>query len=193
MLVHSSVEIYKTALYGATLNCYCPCRQLYIFLRNNQDIGKAISDTVETLERSGGKDAFGHIKHCIPTCERDALCTSCITSFVYSPTSERQHHNFVTFRVYGAYVSAGVNQYGVHHNTKGVHIYVKAKLICENKTAARLGIILHSQGDNPHVRQSNVLLLLPRYPLPPGTHTAHNGIRRGFAAKPPAQREVACS
>ena len=28
-----------------------------------------MSETVETLERSGGKHAFAHIKQCIPTCE----------------------------------------------------------------------------------------------------------------------------
>ncbi|CAM9137979.1 unnamed protein product [Ectocarpus sp. 12 AP-2014] len=35
--------------------------------RNSQDIGEAVSCTVETLERNGGKHAFAHIKHCIPT------------------------------------------------------------------------------------------------------------------------------
>ena len=46
--------------------------------RNSQDIGEAVSDTVETLERSGGKHAFAHIKQCIPTCEA-TLETVCRT------------------------------------------------------------------------------------------------------------------
>ncbi|CAN0447238.1 unnamed protein product, partial [Ascophyllum nodosum] len=36
---------------------------------NNQDIGEAVTTAVETLERHGGKNAFAHIKHCIPTCK----------------------------------------------------------------------------------------------------------------------------
>lgn len=40
-----------------------------LLLRNSKDIGEAVSETVETLERTGGKHAFAHIKHCIPTCE----------------------------------------------------------------------------------------------------------------------------
>ncbi|CAM9911551.1 unnamed protein product, partial [Laminaria digitata] len=36
----------------------------------HHDIGEAVSDTVEQLEKHGGKKAFAHIKHCIPTCER---------------------------------------------------------------------------------------------------------------------------
>ncbi|CAM9099660.1 unnamed protein product, partial [Discosporangium mesarthrocarpum] len=35
--------------------------------RNGGDIGDAIQETVETLERHGGKNAFVNIKHCIPT------------------------------------------------------------------------------------------------------------------------------
>ncbi|CAN0314265.1 unnamed protein product, partial [Hapterophycus canaliculatus] len=37
--------------------------------RQARHIGEAVSDTVETLERNGGKHAFAQIKHCIPTCE----------------------------------------------------------------------------------------------------------------------------